>query len=112
MKTTGHRPDCLIQINTGEEPQKAGLPPEDADEFIGVCREELDLPVRGLMCIPPMDEEPSLHFALLREIAGRNGLDDLSMGMSADFEIAIRFGATVVRVGTAIFGSRPPLNQD
>ena len=112
METTGRRPDCLIQINTGEEPQKAGVPPEDADEFIGVCRDQLALPVRGLMCIPPLHEEPSLHFALLREIAGRNGLDVLSMGMSADFEIAIRFGATLVRVGTAIFGPRPPLNRD
>ncbi|MDP6573172.1 MAG: YggS family pyridoxal phosphate-dependent enzyme [Rhodospirillales bacterium] len=112
METTGRRPDCLIQINTGEEPQKAGVPPEDADEFIGVCRDELALPVRGLMCIPPLHEEPSLHFALLREIARRNGLDVLSMGMSADFEIAIRFGATLVRVGTAIFGPRPPLNRD
>ena len=112
MKTTDRRPDCLIQINTGEEPQKAGVPPEDADEFIGVCRDELALPVRGLMCIPPVDEEPSLHFALLREIARRNDLEDLSMGMSADFEIAVRFGATLVRVGTAIFGPRPPLNRD
>ena len=111
METTGHRPDCLIQINTGEEPQKAGVPPEDADAFIGVCRDGLTLPVRGLMCIPPIDEEPSLHFALLRGIARRNGLEDLSMGMSADFEIAIRFGATLVRVGTAIFGPRPPLNR-
>jgi hypothetical protein len=112
METTGRRPDCLIQINTGEEPQKAGVPPEGADEFIGICRDKLALPVRGLMCIPPMDEEPSLHFALLREIARRNGLDVLSMGMSADFEIAIRFGATLVRVGTAIFGPRPSLNRD
>ena len=112
METTGRRPDCLVQINTGEEPQKAGVPPEDADAFIGICRDELALPVRGLMCVPPLDEEPSLHFALLREIARRNGLEDLSMGMSADFEIAIRFGATLVRVGTAIFGPRPPLNRD
>ena len=112
METTGRRPDCLVQINTGEEPQKAGVPPEDADAFIGICRDELALPVRGLMCVPPLDEEPSLHFALLREIARRNGLEDLSMGMSADFEIAIRFGATLVRIGTAIFGSRPPLNRD
>jgi len=112
MQATGYRPDCLIQINTGEEPQKAGVPPEDADAFIGICRDQLALPVRGLMCVPPLDEEPSLHFALLREIARRNGLEDLSMGMSSDFEVAIRFGATLVRVGTAIFGSRPPFNRD
>ena len=87
------------------------MQPEDADEFIAVCRNELSLPVRGLMCIPPVDEEPSLHFALLREIAGRNAVEDLSMGMSADFEIAIRFGATLVRVGTAIFGLRPAFNR-
>ena len=111
METTDRRPDCFLQINTGEEPQKAGVPPEDADEFIAVCRNELALPVRGLMCIPPVDEEPSLHFALLREIAGRNAVEDLSMGMSADFEIAIRFGATLVRVGTAIFGLRPAFNR-
>ena len=111
METTDRRPDCFLQINTGEEPQKAGVPPEDADEFIAVCRNELALPVRGLMCIPPVDEEPSLHFALLREIAGRNAVEHLSMGMSADFEIAIRFGATLVRVGTAIFGLRPAFNR-
>ena len=108
MEHSGHRPDCLIQVNTGEEEQKAGVPPADADAFIRACREEYGLPVRGLMCIPPFDEEPSLHFALLREIAERNGLRELSMGMSGDFEIAIRFGATAVRVGTAIFGQRPP----
>jgi len=109
MEETGHRPDCYLQVNTGEEPQKAGIPPKNADGFIALCRDELALPVRGLMCIPPVDEEPSLHFALLREIATRNGLSGLSMGMSADFEIAIQFGATLVRVGTAIFGARRPL---
>lgn len=98
----------LIQINTGEEPQKAGIAPQEADAFIAMCRDELDLDVRGLMCIPPIDEEPSLHFALLSKIANRNALKVLSMGMSSDFETAIEFGATHVRVGTAIFGSRPP----
>ncbi|MBL4614302.1 MAG: YggS family pyridoxal phosphate-dependent enzyme [Magnetovibrio sp.] len=96
-----------IQINTGEEPQKAGILPTDADAFIALCRDELQLEVCGLMCIPPVDEEASLHFALLAKIAARNGLTGLSMGMSADFETAIAFGATHVRVGTAIFGSRP-----
>ncbi len=100
--------DCFIQVNTGEEPQKAGVRPEDADAFIALARDELGLSVRGLMCIPPLDEECSLHFALLREIARRNGLDGLSMGMSADYEVAIQFGATLVRVGTAIFGARKP----
>jgi len=108
MDETGRRPDCLIQINTGEEDQKAGVLPADADAFIATCRTDLGLPISGLMCIPPVDDEPSLHFALLREIARRHGLDRLSMGMSADYETAIRFGATSVRVGTAIFGERPP----
>ena len=107
MEKTGHRPDCFIQVNTGAEPQKAGVLPEAADAFIKSCRTEFDLPVRGLMCIPPVAEEPSLHFALLREIAQRNGLSGLSMGMSGDYRIAIAFGATHVRVGTAIFGERP-----
>jgi PLP dependent protein len=106
MDEIGRRPNCFIQINTGEEEQKAGVAPSDADDFINRCRVELNLPVVGLMCIPPVDEEPALHFALLREIAERNGLADLSMGMSADFETAIQFGATYVRVGTAIFGPR------
>ena len=102
----GRRPQCFVQVNTGEEPQKAGVPPREADAFIAYCRDELGLPVVGLMCIPPVEEEPSPHFALLREIARRNGLASLSMGMSADFELAIRLGATHVRVGTAIFGAR------
>ncbi|MCW8861995.1 MAG: YggS family pyridoxal phosphate-dependent enzyme [Rhodospirillales bacterium] len=106
MAATGHRPDCFIQVNTGEEPQKAGVLPADADAFIRACVDDCALPVRGLMCIPPADEEPVLHFALLREIARRNGLSGLSMGMSDDFEAAIRFGATHVRVGSAIFGAR------
>ncbi len=106
MEKTGRRPACHIQVNTGGEPRKAGVPPEDADAFIAACRDEYGLPVEGLMCIPPIDEEASLHFALLREIARRNGLDGLSMGMSADFAVAIAFGATLVRIGTAIFGER------
>ena len=103
---TGQCPDLFIQVNTGEEPQKAGVLPGDADAFVAECV-ALDLPVRGLMCIPPIDEEPALHFALLAKIAARNGLDGLSMGMSGDFETAIRLGATHVRVGSAIFGARP-----
>ena len=106
MEETSTRPDCMIQINTGEEEQKAGIKPLEADDFIALCRDQLKLPVRGLMCIPPVDEEPSMHFALLRQIAERNGLAELSMGMSADYPTAVRFGATHVRVGTAIFGSR------
>jgi pyridoxal phosphate enzyme (YggS family) len=107
MARSGRRPTCFIEVNTGEEPQKAGVHPAEADAFIAACRETHKLPVVGLMCIPPADEEPALHFALLADIARRNGLAGLSMGMSADFETAIRFGATHVRVGTAIFGERP-----
>ena len=106
MEHSGRRPPCLIEVNTGEELQKAGIMPADADGFILECRERLELPIIGLMCVPPLDEEPAPHFALLREIARRNDLRILSMGMSADFEKAIRFGATHVRVGTAIFGAR------
>ena len=106
MERSGRHLPCFIEVNTGEEPQKAGVLPTDADAFIADCRDRLGLAVIGLMCIPPENEEPALHFALLREIARRNGLDQLSMGMSADFETAIRFGATHVRVGTAIFGAR------
>ncbi|MFD0910552.1 YggS family pyridoxal phosphate-dependent enzyme [Ruegeria arenilitoris] len=101
----GQCPDLFIQVNTGEEAQKAGVIPAEADDFVAECR-SLDLPVRGLMCIPPVDEEPALHFALLAKIAVRNGLDGLSMGMSSDFETAIALGATHVRVGSAIFGDR------
>ena len=107
MERTGRRCRCFIQVNTGEEPQKAGVLPAAADGFIAECRERWRLPVVGLMCIPPLDQEPSPHFALLREIARRHELPELSMGMSADYEIAIRLGATHVRVGTAIFGERP-----
>jgi len=106
MERSGRRLPCLIEVNTGEEPQKSGIFPAAADDFIVECRDRLGLPIRGLMCVPPLDEEPALHFALLREIARRTGLELLSMGMSADFEKAIRFGATHVRVGTAIFGVR------
>lgn len=101
----GHCPDLFIQVNTGEEEQKAGILPAEADDFIKDCK-GLDLPVKGLMCIPPVDEEASLHFALLAKIANRNGLEGLSMGMSGDFEKAIALGATHVRVGSAIFGER------
>jgi pyridoxal phosphate enzyme (YggS family) len=106
MERSGRRLPCLIEVNTGEEPQKSGIFPEAADDFIVECRDRLGLPIAGLMCVPPLEDEPALHFALLREIARRTGLGLLSMGMSADFEKAIRFGATHVRVGTAIFGAR------
>lgn len=106
-KEEGHCPDLMIQVNTGQELQKAGISPREADAFIAECR-ALDLPIIGLMCIPPADEEPALHFALLAKIAARNGLEQLSMGMSADFESAIVQGATHVRVGSAIFGAREP----
>jgi pyridoxal phosphate enzyme (YggS family) len=109
MAKTGRRLPCYIEVNTGEEKQKAGVLPGEADAFIADCRDRLGLAIEGLMCIPPEHEEPALHFALLREIAKRNGLPILSMGMSADFETAVRFGATHVRVGTAIFGARRPL---
>jgi PLP dependent protein len=102
----GRCPDILVQVNTGEEPQKAGVTPAQADAFIRDARAEFGLPVRGLMCIPPAAEAPAMHFALLAKIAARNGLAELSMGMSHDFETAIRFGATQVRVGAALFGTR------
>jgi pyridoxal phosphate enzyme (YggS family) len=102
----GRSPETLVQVNTGEEPQKAGVLPAEADAFIAAARGVYGLPVKGLMCIPPVDEEPAMHFALLAKIAARNGLGELSMGMSEDFETAIRFGATQVRVGSALFGRR------
>ncbi len=105
IQARGSSPDLFIQVNTGAEPQKAGILPGDADSFIADCR-ALDLPIAGLMVIPPVDEEAALHFALLRKIAARNGLVGLSMGMSSDYEKAIAFGATHVRVGSAIFGAR------
>jgi pyridoxal phosphate enzyme (YggS family) len=103
----GTCPGLFIQVNTGEESQKAGVMPSETDAFVTQCR-SMDLPVRGLMCIPPATEEPTLHFALLAKIAARNGLEGLSMGMSADFETAIALGATHIRVGSAIFGTRVP----
>ena len=102
----GRAPLLFVELNTGAEPQKAGVLPQDADAFIAACRETYALTVSGLMCIPPADEAPGPHFALTAKIAGRNGLKLLSMGMSADFAIAIQFGATHVRVGSAIFGAR------
>ena len=106
MARQGRHLPCYVQVNTGEEDQKSGILPDEADSFIGFCREECGLDIAGLMCIPPVDEEPAMHFALLRTIAERNGLPGLSMGMSGDYEEAVRFGATSVRVGSAIFGSR------
>jgi hypothetical protein len=102
----GRQPRLYVEINTGEEPRKAGVIPPDADAFIARCRGEFGLALEGLMCIPPQDEPPGPHFALAARIAARNGLARLSMGMSADFETAIGFGATSVRVGTALFGAR------
>ena len=111
MNKFDKRPDSFIQINTGEENQKAGILPRDADNFIRSCKEEFELPVTGLMCIPPVADEPSPHFVFLSQIARRHGLDNLSMGMSSDYLVAARFGATHVRIGTAIFGSRQPLGN-
>jgi PLP dependent protein len=102
----GRAPLLLVEINTGAEPQKAGVPPEAADGFLRECRETYGLTIAGLMCIPPLEEPPAPHFALTAKIAAQNGLRLLSMGMSADFEIAIKLGATHVRVGSAIFGER------
>jgi hypothetical protein len=106
MARTGRRPRCYVEVNTGAEPQKAGVVPEEVDGFLAACRDEYGLAVEGLMCIPPADEEPALHFALLSDLARRLGLPVVSMGMSGDYEVAVRFGATHVRVGTAIFGVR------
>ena len=104
----GVLPRLLVQVNTGEEPQKSGVLPAAVDSLVAECRDALGLPIEGLMCIPPADEEPAPHFALLAKIAARNGLSRLSMGMSDDFETAVRFGATSVRVGSALFGERSP----
>jgi len=106
VQRQGRAPRFYVQVNTGEEAQKAGVAPADADAFILACRGAYGLNPEGLMCIPPADEPPGPHFALLRKIAERNGLSKLSMGMSGDFETAIRFGATSVRVGSAVFGAR------
>lgn len=106
IESLGRAPKLYAQVNTGAEPQKAGILPEQADDFIAFCRNDLKLEISGLMCIPPVDEQASPHFALLNKIAARNGIAILSMGMSADFEIGIELGATHVRVGSAIFGAR------
>ena len=106
MDRQGRHLPCYVQVNTGEEEQKSGVLPDEADAFIVQCRDEFGLNIIGLMCIPPQDEEPAMHFALLRTIAARNSLPKLSMGMSGDFEEAVAFGATSVRVGSAIFGAR------
>jgi pyridoxal phosphate enzyme (YggS family) len=106
IERSGHHPKLYVQVNTGAEPQKAGILPQEADAFIASCRKEHGLTISGLMCIPPVNDQASPHFALLGQIAKRNGLQELSMGMSADFELAIQLGATHVRVGSAIFGKR------
>jgi PLP dependent protein len=106
MKRQGKRPRLFIQVNTGAEPQKAGVLPQEADAFVATCRDTYGLDIAGLMCVPPVDEQASPHFALLADIAARNGLRELSMGMSSDYELAIQLGATYVRVGSAIMGSR------
>ncbi len=108
MQAQGKRMELFIQVNTGEEPQKAGIMPKEAAAFAALCRDELKLDISGLMCIPPVDEEPAVHFAFLAKLAGELGFKQLSMGMSDDFETAVAFGATHVRVGSAIFGSRLP----
>ena len=112
MEKQSKKVDLFVQINTGSEPQKAGILPEEADDFIGFCRVELGLKIRGLMCIPPVEENPKAHFKLLRKIAKRNDIKELSMGMSADYTEAVKQGATYVRVGSAIFGTRPKKKQD
>lgn len=106
MERQGTRPRLFVQVNTGEEPQKAGIAPEETASFIALCRDTFDLNVVGLMCIPPFDEEPAMHFALLAKLADELGIEELSMGMSGDFAKAVAFGATYVRVGSAIFGKR------
>ncbi len=108
MEKTGRRPHILIQVNTGEEPQKAGIAPQELEDFLALARDDLGLPVVGLMCIPPVEDPPAPHFALLAKLAAKCGLTELSMGMSADFETGIRLGATHVRVGSALFGARAP----
>ncbi|WP_283195859.1 YggS family pyridoxal phosphate-dependent enzyme [Rhizobium sp. AN80A] len=106
MKRQGKAPRLFVQVNTGLEPQKAGIAPDDTAAFVALCRDELHLPIDGLMCIPPADENPGPHFALLAKLAKACGVDKLSMGMSGDYETAVAFGATSVRVGSAIFGAR------
>jgi pyridoxal phosphate enzyme (YggS family) len=104
---SGKRPRLFVQVNTGEEPQKAGVAPGETESFVALCRDTFGLPIEGLMCIPPFDQEPDLHFALLAKLAGKVGHKELSMGMSGDFARAIQLGATYVRIGTAIFGECP-----
>jgi pyridoxal phosphate enzyme (YggS family) len=111
IQKAGKSPLLFVEINTGEEPQKAGIVPQQANAFLAACRDQYGLTISGLMCIPPLDEAPAPHFALTAKIAARNGLKLLSMGMSADYPVAIEFGATHVRVGSAIFGDRPPLHK-
>ena len=106
MEKQGRRPELLVQVNTGEEPQKAGVIPAELPAFLQLCRNELGLEIGGLMCIPPVEEAPAIHFAFLEKLAAENGCASLSMGMSDDYETAVQFGATYVRVGSAIFGSR------
>ncbi|OYW55811.1 MAG: YggS family pyridoxal phosphate enzyme [Hyphomicrobium sp. 32-62-53] len=106
IKKLGRSPELFVQVNTGEEPQKAGIPPQMTAAFVNVCRNKLELPITGLMCIPPIDEEAALHFGLLAKLAAESDLTGLSMGMSDDFETAIALGATHIRVGSAIFGAR------
>ena len=106
MDRQSRRLACFVQVNTGEEPQKTGIRPAETRSFVAWCRDTVNLDVAGLMCLPPVDDEPALHFALLRELARECGLNKLSMGMSGDYDVAIEFGATHVRVGTAIFGAR------
>jgi pyridoxal phosphate enzyme (YggS family) len=110
IQKQGRQPKLFVEINTGAEPQKAGVLPENADAFLKECRDSYGLTISGVMCIPPAEEPPAPHFALTKKIADRNGLELVSMGMSADFDIAIRFGATHVRVGSAIFGTRENIN--
>ena len=112
MARQGRHPACFVQVNTGREPQKAGIDPAQAEEFVTACRTQWNLPVIGLMCIPPVDEQAAIHFAFLKDLARRIGLAQLSMGMSADFGTAVRFGATHVRVGSALFGERKKMETE
>jgi len=108
MAAAGRSLPCFIQVNTGEEDQKAGIAPAELESFLSFCRDEAQLQIVGLMCIPPVEDEPAMHFALLKKLADRYGLPQISMGMSSDFDTAISFGATHIRVGSAFFGERPP----
>jgi pyridoxal phosphate enzyme (YggS family) len=112
MTRQNRRLPCFVQVNTGREPQKAGIDPHDVEAFVAACRDRWNLPVVGLMCIPPVDEQAAIHFAFLKDLARRTGLAQLSMGMSADFETAVRFGATHVRVGSALFGERKKMETE